>query len=503
MKKSILIVFAFISQITLMKAQDVSDALRVGMEDLDGTARFVSMGGAFGALGGDISSIKANPAASSVFLMNQASISLDINAFENATNYGNSSNTYRNNKFDMNQAGAVFVFNNMNESADVTRLSFGVTYDRTSSFKNRFQAIGTSDESLGDMFLDFAQGVPLDLFIPYSDESLDELYSYLGSADEGFNNNRLQTAYLGYEGYLFNAVDESNLDQTDYISNVSGNKFEHGYKSAETGLKGQITFNGGLAVADQFYFGLNLNSHFMDYQQTIYMDEFIGGSSEINEINFDNTLDTKGTGFSFGLGGIAKLDDMWRVGVSYESPTWYKISEETTQFLRTYSNEFGEVVVNPQVVNIYPDYRMRTPGQINGSVAAVFGGDGLLSFEYSYKDFSKTKFSSGGFQYENDEIKDQLRGVNTYRIGGEYRLQGFSLRAGLRYQDSPYENKIIGDMRGYSAGLGYDFGPVKADFAYDHSNRKYDNQLLHTGFSQTASIKNNLSHYVLTLTFDL
>ena len=48
-------------------AQDMFDALRYGQENLTGTARFRAMGGAFGAVGGDLSAINSNPAGSSIF----------------------------------------------------------------------------------------------------------------------------------------------------------------------------------------------------------------------------------------------------------------------------------------------------------------------------------------------------------------------------------------------------------------------------------------------------
>ena len=54
----------------------VSDALRYGIQNLNGTARYRAMGGAFGAIGGDLSAININPAGSSIFNYNQATISL-------------------------------------------------------------------------------------------------------------------------------------------------------------------------------------------------------------------------------------------------------------------------------------------------------------------------------------------------------------------------------------------------------------------------------------------
>lgn len=505
--KKIIFLGILLCNIPLLKAQNVTDAVRYASEKLDGTARFTAMSGAFGALGGDISALKINPAGSSVFLTNFASVSLDERAYKNETNFTDGFNSYRNNNFDLNQAGVVFVFNNGNKEAPLSRFSFGVAYDKTNDFDNRFTAVGHNDKSVSQRFLNFAQGVPLDLFTPQNGENLDDLYSYLGSAnfsDEGFNNNSLQTAYLGYESYLFDAVDSNDLDNTAYTSNVSGNTFNEAYHNYSEGLNGRLTVNGGLAIHNKFFFGLNLNSHYIDYRRTTILKENIPSPSKIRTINFQNTLDTKGTGFSFQVGGIAKLTDMVRLGVSYQSPTWYTISEETTQYLRTNGDEYGDVVANPSITNVYPDYDLRTPGKIDGSLGLVFGKHGLISFDYSYKDFSNTKYTSRGFGVPNDNIADVLQGASTYRVGGEYRIKKISLRAGFRYEESPYKDAdVIGDLRGYSAGLGYNFGNLRVDFAYDLSKRDYSNQLLHTGFNNRASIENSLSHYVLTFAFGL
>ncbi len=490
--------------LSMLNAQDLGDALRYGLDELNGTARYMSMGGAFNALGGDVSALKINPASSAVFLSNQAAVSLSERVYKNKTNYWGTENAYRNNDLDLNQAGVVFVFNNTNEAAAVSRLSFGVSYDMTGFFNNSFIAKGVSNESISNMFLNYAQGVPLNLLTPYPDESLSDLYSYLGYADVGFNNNRLQTAYLGYETYLFDAVDPSDMDNTAYVSNVTGSSFEHYYRAYEYGSKGKVTFNGGLAIKDKFYFGLNLNSHFIDYRRTTSFHEFIADPSEINQIDFINDLSTEGSGFSFQVGGIARLNDMLRVSLAYESPTWYKISDETTQYLRTDSHDFGEAIANPTIVNVFPEYKYRTPGKLSAGVAAVFGKSGLVSFAYSYQDFSNTTYTSPGFGVLNDIIAQKLQAVSTFRIGGEYRLKAWSFRAGFRHQSSPYvSEEAMGALNGYSAGIGYNFGGIRVDLAYDLAQRDYNKQLLHTGFSNRAQVENSISRYVLTLSFPM
>ena len=65
----------------------MSDALRYGIQNLNGTARYRAMGGAFGAVGGDLSAINSNPAGSSIFNYNQATISLSSFNKSNTANY--------------------------------------------------------------------------------------------------------------------------------------------------------------------------------------------------------------------------------------------------------------------------------------------------------------------------------------------------------------------------------------------------------------------------------
>ena len=66
MKKPIFIILGLISML-YSYGQDISDAVRYSTETTLGTARFKSMSGAFGALGGDLSAVSVNPAGSAIF----------------------------------------------------------------------------------------------------------------------------------------------------------------------------------------------------------------------------------------------------------------------------------------------------------------------------------------------------------------------------------------------------------------------------------------------------
>ena len=69
------------------QSQEIKDALRYSQDNLNGTARFQAMSGAFGALGGDFSSIGINPAGSAVFSNNQVGITLSNRDTKNNSNY--------------------------------------------------------------------------------------------------------------------------------------------------------------------------------------------------------------------------------------------------------------------------------------------------------------------------------------------------------------------------------------------------------------------------------
>ena len=292
-------------------------------------------------------------------------------------------------------------------------------------------------------------------------------------------------------------------ENTEYFSLIAPGTFDQEYSYAATGLNGKLSFNLGTQYKDFLYLGLNLNSHFINYENVTEFNEFNDNEgSETNEVYFGNSLRTNGDGFSFQLGAIAKLNENLRVGATYDSPTWYTMREETTQYLDTNNNFDDFISISPQVINVYPEYRLRIPSKLNGSIAYLFGKQGLVSFDYSWKDYSNIEYSSSfniGYTDLNDSISDEMKAASTYRLGGEYRISNFSLRAGYRFEETPFKDSFVGDLTGYSAGLGYSFGNFNVDLAY--SNASYDDSS--TGFINETVLERDLSKFVLSLTFGL
>ena len=81
MKKYILHVLMVFLYTSGSFAQSMDDLLRLVRPELKGSARFTALGGAFNALGGDLSAIKDNPAGAAVFLNSE--LGMTINSIDN------------------------------------------------------------------------------------------------------------------------------------------------------------------------------------------------------------------------------------------------------------------------------------------------------------------------------------------------------------------------------------------------------------------------------------
>ncbi|MBB5269392.1 OmpP1/FadL family transporter [Algibacter amylolyticus] len=511
MKKLNLLGIALLSMSTIY-AQDISDAVRFSQNEIQGTARYRALSGAFGALGGDMSAVSANPAGSAVFARSHASFSGSNVDLENSTNYfGNTVDTNTSN-FDINQGGAVFVFENRNTSSAWKKFTFGIAYERTNNFDDNWNARGlnTNDDgqfsnSIASYFYDYADGLRLDEISAFPDESLSIAYQDIGSF-YGFGN---QQAFLGYESFILEPDNPDDDANTLYSSNISAGNFNHNYSYVSTGYNGKISFNLATQYEDNLYLGINLNSHFIDYQRsTLLFENNSNLGSIVNSVEFENNLSTTGNGFSFQLGSIIKLTPELRAGVTYDSPTWYTIEEETTQYLATVRDDNGSnatQVINPGVVNVYPRYKLQTPAKITGSLAYVFGTQGLISFDYSNKNYGKTKFTpDADYMDLNEGISDVLTNASTYRFGAEYKVKQLSFRGGYRFEESPYEDGItVGDLTGFSLGLGYNFGNTKLDLTYDKWDREDETPLYNLGLIETANVNRGNSNITLTLGFNI
>ncbi len=517
-----LLIFGF--SIASIQAQNTADAIRLSQTSINGTARFQAMSGAFGSLGGDFSAININPASSAIFNNNQWSVSLSDNILKNDTNYFGTKTNSDKNSISFNQAGAVLVFENNDKKSDWKKFSLAANYENVGNFNNDIFSSGTNQNSLANYFTSYANannGVPKSFITTEVGETIGDLYSYLGSnlplnSAPEVSGFQAQQALLGFQGFIIeNAISTSTNDV--YVTNVrQGGNYQQQNSYSTKGYNGILNFNVSGQYQDWLSVGLNLNSHFTDYRQTTIFTEKNTNANiavdRVKSIQFKNDIYTYGSGFSFQLGAIAKLQNDFRIGLAYQSPTWYELNDELTQSVQTIqsSSAFTDdnfTTIDPKVVNVYEPYQLQSPSKITGSLSKIFGKKGLISLDVSTKNYNLVSFgpkSEDAIIEKNNDLTTSLKRTIDYRIGGEYRIKKWSLRGGYQYEESPYLiKKIMGDLYGISTGFGYTWGDTKLDVSYAYAKRKSQQQFFDRGltdYSTTTAINNNVT---MTLVFEL
>lgn len=486
MKKLFLVIILNVSFLSIAQEMTTSDALRYAVDNMNGTARFRGMAGAFGAVGGDLSAISINPAGSLFFSNNFASASISNYNTNNNANYFGTKNKENYSTLDLNQIGAVLVFNDNSGSSDWNKISIALNYDNTNNFDNRLFTAGINPyNSISQYFVNQANFV----------------------ANTQFNDYQYEMAY---ETYIINPHPTT---PNQFVSNVSpGGNYYQDFYSTSNGYNGKITANVASSYKNKLFLGLNLNAHFTDYVVTTSLYENNNNplnpntQPTISNIVFDNQLSTYGSGFSFNLGAIYKVTNSFRLGASYESPTWYNLNDELVQDLYTYDNvnvpSGDESRYFGSPIFIFPTYRLRTPSKLTGSAAYIFNKKGLISIDLATKDYSNIQFKNtnqNDFSDLNSQMSTEMKNAYEIRVGGEYKIKQWSIRGGYRFEESPYVvDTAMGDLTGYSAGLGYNFGENRLDLSYSNTHRNYNQNLISSGMTDPTRIRNIQDNITLT-----
>jgi long-subunit fatty acid transport protein len=499
------LVFALAITTYNVMAQSADEAMRYSQSNLFGTARYTSMAGAFGALGGDLSSINSNPAGSSVFNNNQFGLTLNSMKNCNESEYFGSIANDKDSSFDLNQAGAVWVFEGFD--SDWKKFGFALNYENTKNFDNSFYTTGINpSNSVSNYFLGYANGfgnspgIPLEIIRDLNFEDL---------------NYREQQAHLGYYSYIIEPQSNNN-NNSIYTSNIlSGGDYTQTSSIVESGNNGKFTMNFSGQYTEKWHFGFNFNAHFSTFRQNSTFIETNentrAGGNYIERVEINNSLTTTSGGVSFQFGTIYKPTESVRLGLTYDTPTWLRLEDRLIQSVN--SNNGGGFIngetfvnANPNFEIIFPEYDIRTPGKWTGSFAYIFDKKGLISIDYALKDYTSAKLSpNSDYAFDNQEIKDTFRkNASEVRIGGEYKIERLSLRGGYRFVQSPYKDGLtISNSTTYTGGFGYNFGSTKIDLSYSATKRDNQQRFFSEIYNEKANVKSTIGNVYLTLLFEM
>ena len=494
-RKVLFLLLLLVSNFSL-NAQSVQEILGYSVDRPNGTARFESMGGAFGALGGDLSAININPASSSVFNDNEYGFTIGTHKVSNNSLFFGNRKKTNNSKFSFNQGGGVWLWKNLG-SGNINKISFAINAQTNNSFNDFVDIRGrNTNNSVDKFFLNNSIGFNSDDLSVGNNESVPGVYKFLGEV-YGYS---AQQAFLAYQAYLIDYDQNTNTF-------LSGAKYETGvdqiHMLERDGVNSKYNINISMQFKENYFFGLSINTHEIRSETySIHQESNFSTDSPISEITFENSIITSGEGFSFQLGGIAKLNSL-RLGLTYDSPTWYNLWDETFQSLETKSTDANGVnfidKIDPRILNSYPSYTLKTPSKITTSAALIFGKFGLISLDVISVDYSKIKLKpKRDFTLRNNELKNQLNNTVNFRVGGELRLNQLSLRTGYSKMNNPYKStEFYNSSQSMSIGLGYDFGGTLLNFSYKKFENKRTHQLFDSGLTDLSYI--NANNYLTNL----
>lgn len=475
-------------------AQETFDALQMSQTELRGTSRFQSMAGAFGALGGDISTLTQNPGGIGVYRNSDANItlSLDFN--------GSKTPLYKDNdtRFNVNSVGYVGTIKTHSET--MPYFNIGISYNRLMDFHRHYRGGITGN---------------------IKNSVTNHIAAYTGNYTEGdllatndynpyYESSAPWSSILSYNSYLMNynngawqgLLGDGTTGNAEYEVDQKGHADEY-----------NVSFGGN--VNEFLFWGATVGVTDLDYDSYMYYGESLSkayiynhtkddGTIELGsaDLGYTNYLNTSGTGYNFKLGVILKPVSQLRLGFAFHTPTYYDLKDLYKTYASAGFKQADGVlyeVENSTGSGDYFDevrYDIRTPWRFIGSIAGVIGRQGLISFDYEYVGNSTIRVcDDGGREYieTTGNIKNSLQASHIFRLGGEYRLTpNWSLRAGYSYQSSPVKSEVKdnqmniatvsvnpayefnNDVQYVTCGVGYHYKDFYFDAAYVHKNRSSD-----------------------------
>ena len=475
-------------------AQETYENANLTSTDLNGTARYVGMGGAMEALGADVSTIGSNPAGIGLFRRSQLSVSGGLLMQSNGKEYGDEKKT--NASFD--QIGFVYT----TRASRGSNLNFGFNYTKGKNFDFLLNTSG----KLGNG----------------SQNNQSYLKHVLGSENYGgFDVRKKDDAYIGFASPQANFVSWT-WNQLDYLyfntllpDATTAGKFNnyladsYTFDKASTGYVGNYDFNISGSIQDQFYLGLTFGLKDVHYDsESRYNERLSNGVGDVSVLDIRRIT---GTGFDITAGIIVRpiASSPFRIGAYVKTPTWYDLTTSNVTRIDRNTNTGGKNDWG-EVPNSY-DYKLWTPWKFGLSLGHTVGNYLALGLTYEFEDHSTldSRINDGGYYndyygtyYEtssadksmNKHTKQALKGVSTLKMGAEYKpTSNLALRLGYNYispkynKDAQKDPTIVSPGSAYSSstdfvnwdstnrftfGIGYQINKFNVDLAYQYSMQK-------------------------------
>lgn len=502
------------------------DAINATKTDITGSARYMGMAGAFGALGGDISAIKDNPAGLGVYRTSEVTSTFNFRTQNTTSNWNGMKLDDGNFKFTFDNIGIVMAFPTwagQSNGKGILHSNWSFSYNRLKNF-NRQMAVGAN--GLGSSFTDFLAGftnglTPYDLTLVDTD---DEYYDPFENPDIPW----LST--MAYETGLINNVSRTDpetgkLVDTDQWNSalLSGETVDSRYYLQESGNISEYAISWGGNINNTIYLGATLNFQSINYSMRSNLIEKFGQNEGFN---LENTLHTNGLGINGNFGIIYRPVDFLRIGVAYKTPMKYNLvsynyGKMSSDIVK--DNGLKNFNSSPANDNEY-NYSVYVPGKVTASAAWIIGKKAIVAADFSYTNYRNIKMfdANSGSQYyeeDNNAIKNTFGNGMEFNIGAEYRVTNhFSVRAGFAAETAsmkssaakyPHLNTARTDTEYFrhrgtnyiTAGLGYRGNFWYFDAAFVNRNLTEDFVPYNTIDNNPATVKTHNYDVIATVGF--
>ncbi|MEG0647704.1 MAG: TonB-dependent receptor, partial [Bacteroides sp.] len=447
-------------------AQTMYDAANIASKDLNGTARFVGMGGAMGALGGDISTIGTNPAGIGIYRSNDIMTSFGFSGYGTESKFGGDQFNSNMTRGSFDNIGVVFS-SKIGNQTPLRYVNFGFNYKKAKSFNRNMEMGGNiGQNSQTFQMANQANGITGWGDNPYTDSDIGWL-SILGF-DSGLINDimsqpDLDQALEGNPGLKYKKYLDKNDNQ---LKDIEGNllyitpgsyrgMYDNAntkFRSQERGGIDQYDFNLSFNLNDRIYLGATIGAYSVNYSKYSFYDEDYQNGEGYNIQSWNKI---KGSGFDLKFGMILRPFEYspLRIGLALHTPTFYSLELATSARIESdvFNIETGEV--DHRNIDSYGElkdkdmvreFNLRTPWVYNLSLGYTVGKSLALGAEYEYQDYASMRFNypeGGEMTYETSTVKKMLKGVHTLRLGAEYKvIPQFALRAGYNFSSTAFEN---------------------------------------------------------------
>lgn len=461
MKELVISSLALAAAATAVSAQSPVDAMTLSQTELRGTARFMSMGGAFTALGADLSAVGQNPAGIGMYRGSDIGLTLGIDINSNTAEWDGGKNTQTGTNANLNNAGYVgtMLFGQNQENS----VSWGFTFNRLYRFNRTYTGgLSNMQTSFSNYIAALTDGTDPSLLWK-SDGNNKPLYPYDNydyNAPDWmsilcYNAGMISPEVYEQGGYLYETDQYRGMWQ--HGGTLNGNRIDPSTGTAnftirEKGHADEYNISLGGSIMNLVYWGIGVGITDLDYSQEYWYNEQIDRAlipasdagymlGTANLAGLASYKKISGTGANFKIGAIIKPVNELRIGIAVHTPTYYALSTSSytdAEFNYTTtldpSYKFSGYESTP-----WDDYnfKLNTPWKLMAGIAGVIGGRAILSVDYQYDAYGdmKLKYDNGeAMTGNNDNIGRYYKGTNTIRVGAEYRLTPrLSLRAGYNY----------------------------------------------------------------------